>query len=267
MRSLRFGPPIPDCAAVPKRVHLAQFERRSLLPVSAACVVANGVRETLASILRAPVTVRLFEPVIPDQEAWGAIARSATFYRVRGSVADAAIVLRPSHALALVGAVFGEAVSPKCGQRVLSPIELDIADRLAGAIAANLAAVCGVRDSATVERVAEIRGFVTFFEVMLEKPVEAVIGVALSREPSPEPRGCIELRHLSRVLLTANASLSLGTIRAFEVARLATGAVIPIRASDLRGCSLASHGRPLARGSCGIRNDRFAFEVERRDSA
>lgn len=266
MKSLQFGP-LDGNEDLPKRVRRAQFEARSSLPISAACVVANGVRETLASVLGAPVPVRLLEPVIPDPPAWQAIAQSARLYRVRGKVADAAIILRPSDAIALVSAVFGEPASPTCASRVLSPIELDVADRIAGAIAANLGAVCGMREGSAIEHVGEIRGFVTFFELVLEKPVEARIGVALSREPVPEPRGCVGIGHLAGVALTAAASLDLGTIQVSEVARLAPGIVVPIRASDLRRCSLASHGRRLARGTCGMRNGRFAFSAEVRETA
>jgi hypothetical protein len=244
-----------------------RFEPRSSLPTSAACVVANGVRETLGSVLGAPISVRLFEPVIPDPPAWQAIAESATLYRVRGTVADAGIILRPDDAAALVGAVFGEPPSQVCAQRALSPIELDVADRIAGAIAANLAAVCGAREASAVERVAGITGFVTFFELIVEKPVEARIGIALSREPSPEPRGCVELGHLGGVRIAAVASLDLGTIQAAEVARLAAGSVVPLRAGALRRCSLTCYGRGLARGTCGIRNGRFAFAAEIRETA
>jgi len=147
MKSLRFVPVIGDCAASPRRVRQARFETRSSLPTSAACVVANGVRETLASVLGVAVSVRLFEPVIPDPAAWQAIAQHASLYRVRGSVAEAVIILRPNDAISLVAAVFGEPAGQTSNQRLLSPIELDVANRIASAIAANLSVVCGTRDS------------------------------------------------------------------------------------------------------------------------
>jgi hypothetical protein len=75
-------------------VRRAVLEPRSLLPVSAACLVANGVRERLAEILATDVSLRLLEPRLPDPDAWHAIARDATCYRVRGPLADAAVVLR-----------------------------------------------------------------------------------------------------------------------------------------------------------------------------
>jgi hypothetical protein len=260
MRSLRFEAPIAQLPENGRRVRQARFEARSSLPASAACVVANGVRETLTSLLGS-VTLRLFEPVIPDPNAWQAITRDAILYRVRGSVADGAVILRSCDAIELVSAVFSEPASRFAVERMLSPIELDVIDRIARAIAANLAAVCGARDASPPERVAEIRGFVTFFELLLEKPAQARVGIALSRDPSPEPSGCVEFGHLAGVRVAAAVTLDLGTARAAAVTRLAAGAILPIRAGDLRRCALISHGRRLARGICGIRNGRYAFAV------
>jgi hypothetical protein len=162
-----------------KRIRRARFERRSLLPISAACVVANGVRETLSSLLCAPAGLRLFEPVIPEPGAWSRIVEKARLYRVNGNVADAAIVLREADAIALIAALFGESHLPALTARELSPIENDVLDRLVNAIAANLSAVCGAREGHFVERVGRVAEFVTFFELLLEEPVAARIGIAL----------------------------------------------------------------------------------------
>ncbi len=262
MRSLGFSPPLDGQKTGHRRVRDARFEARSSLPASAACVVANGVRETLTGLLGAPVAIRLFEPTIPDPSGWLAILRDAMIYRVRGSVADAALVLRPADAIALANAVFDESDSSPA-ERGLSAIERDVVDRTAIAIAVHLGAVCGARDGHPAERVRTIVGYVSFFELMLEKPVEARIGVALSRDPSPEPRGALEIGHLAGVRIAAVASLDLGIAEAAAVARLRTGAVLPIRAVDLRRCSLVTQGRRLARGVCGVRNGRFAVAADR----
>lgn len=244
-----------------KRIRKAVFGPRSALPPNAACVVANGVRETLTSILSSPVEMRLTEPSIPAPSAWPAIAKDAVLYRVRGSIADAAIVLRSADALSLVAALFGEG-SPVHRERGLSPIERDVLDRTVNAIAAHLGSVCGTRDARCVERVANIEGYVTYFELLLEEPVAARIGIALSRDPSPEPRGCIEIGHLAAVSLNARATLDLGRIPSGAIAGLRPGSVLPLRAYDLQRCSLSAHGRRLAGGACGVRNGRYAFSVE-----
>lgn len=263
MKSLGFAPPENRAGAtIGKRVRRVRFESRSDLPVSAACVVANGVRETLWALLGAPVTLRLFEPSIPSQQAWAAILRRARLYRARGSVADATIVLRAVDAIALAAILFGEVAAAPVPERALSPIECDVIDRMAGAIASNLGAVCGVAEGAGVECVAAIGSRVTYFELLLVAPVRARIGIALSRDPSPEPRGCLEAGHLSRVPLRAQVSIDLGRAEAASVARLRVGEIVPIDSANFHGCSLMASGRRIARGSCGVRHGRYALTVQ-----
>ncbi len=244
-----------------KRIHKPTFGRRSSLPASAACVVANGVRETLSSIFGTPVEMRLFEPSIPPPRAWAAILNDAVLYRVRGTVADAAIVLRSVDALSLAAALFGEQL-PAHRDRALSPIECDVVDRTANAIAAHLGSVCGTRESHCAERVASIEGYSSFFELLVEEPVAIRIGIALSREPSPEPRGCVEMGHLSGVSVPADATLDLGRVLSGTVARLQPGTILPLRPNDLQSCRLNTYGRNLARGTFGVRHGRYAFSVD-----
>ncbi|HLY03945.1 MAG TPA: hypothetical protein VKR56_15780 [Candidatus Cybelea sp.] len=243
-----------------RRIRKPVFGPRSALPSSAACVVANGVRETLTSILSSPVEMRLFEPSIPAPPAWPAIVKGAVLYRVRGSIADAAIVLRSADALSLVAALFGEGLVHR--ERELSPIERDVLDRTVNAIAAHLGSVCGTRESRCVERVGAIEGYATYFELLVEEPVAARIGIALSRDPSPEPRGCIEVGHLAAVSLTARVTLDLGRIPSGEVAGLRAGSTLTFRPHDLQRCALWVHGRSLARGACGVRSGRYSLHVE-----
>jgi flagellar motor switch protein FliM len=244
-----------------KRIRSALFEERSSLPTSAACVVANGVRETLTSLIGAPIAMRLFEPAIPSPRAWGTIVCDAALYRVRGNVADAAVVLRASQACALAAAVFGEP-APEPARRELSPLENEVLERVVRAIAANLGVVCGARDALTVERVSGIASFVTYFELLVETPVVARIGIALSREPSAEPRGGLELAHLKSVRVAAPLVLDLGETSAGAFARLHPGSLVPIAPADMQRCTLALDGRGFARGSAGISNGRFALLVE-----
>ncbi len=230
-----------------------------MLPISAACVVANGVRETLSSLLRVSVGVRLFEPSIPSPQAWPAILERARLYRLRGHVADAAIVLRPVDAAALAAALFGE--SHPAGARDLSPIECDVIDRMVSTIAANFAAVCGPRETAGVECVGAISGFVTYFELIVEEPVNARIGIALSRDPTPESGSLLDAGRLVRVPVTTTAALDLGTAQAAAVARVAVGVTIPIPQTALGHCRLTAHRQLLAEGNCGVANGQYAFSV------
>lgn len=240
-----------------KRMRAARFERRSGLPVSAACVVASSVRETLSALFGTPAAVRLLEPSIPAPDAWPAISGRALLYRTRGNVADAAIVLRPREAVALAAALFGEA--PPDGERELSPLERDVLDRLAGAIAPSLQSVCGLRDRDALEPAHTIAGYTTYFEILLERPVEARIGIALSRDPQPEPRARLTVDDLSNVALTVVARLELDRTPARELTQWKNGTLLPLR--EMRGSVLLA-GKELARGTCGVRGGKYAFALE-----
>jgi hypothetical protein len=262
MRSLGFETQCEARAARDgKRVRRMRFAARSALPVSAACVVANGIRETLGALLGAPVAVRLFEPCIPSPEAWTVILHQARLYRVHGNVADAAIVLRAPDAITLAAMLFGESVGDGSLERPLSRIECDVLDRMVGAITGILAAVCGARDGLCAERVAAIRGFVTYFELLVVEPIAARLGIALSRDPAPEAGCILEVGHLAGVDLCASASLDLGTTDLGSVSRLVVGSVVPIAPAQLQRCTLMADGQRLARGSCGVRRGRYALVV------
>ena len=211
-------------------------------------------------MLGTPVAVRLFEPAIPEPEAWPAIANDALLYRVRGSASDAALILRQSDAAALASALFGELKST--GRRPLSPLERDVLDTTARALAANLAAVCGAREGNAVEPLSGVKGFVTYFELQLEEPIAARIGVALARDPKPEPRGRIDVGHLAHVEIEASAYIEMGEFEAASIARLAPGSHVPLGIAGLSRGTLRSAGVRWARGVCGVRNGRYAIVVE-----
>jgi flagellar motor switch protein FliM len=259
VKSLVFGSSVRESY---KRVQDARFEERSSLPTSAVCVVASGVRETLSALLRTPVALSLFEPTIPPAPAWSAIVQEARIYRLRARKTDAAIVLRPPDAAALAAAAFGEPQAAGRADRALSPIEREVVDRVARAIARSLAAVCGTREGDEIENVVQIEDFVTYFELQLEAPVAARIGIALSSDPSPEPGGQLTLEDLSQVELAPVASLDLGSIQAETIACLSLGALLPVVALNLHRVTLQLHGRVLAHGECGVRNGRYALTVE-----
>lgn len=245
-----------------KRIRTIRFGSRSSLPTSAACVVANGVRETLTSLFGAPASIRICEPMIPPAHTWPIILRNAMLYRVRGSVADAALVLRANDAIAIASTIFGESPGTVPAVRDLSRIERDIIDRTASAIAANLGALCGVRDGHYAERVGTLGGFITYFELLLEEPVTASIGIALSRDPAPEPLVRLELGHLAGVTIGVVASVEIGVVEAGAIARLVPGSILPVQHSQLSRCALTAANRQLALGHCGVRNGRFALQVD-----
>jgi len=238
------------------------FEERSCLPLAAACLVAGSVRERLASLLGAGVALCVLEPEIPNETAWEAIGKCAHVYRMRGSVADAAIVLRDVDAKAVAAAAFGEESASSC-DRELSTLEREMLDRTAIALAASLGAICGEQREIAARSAAPRAGdYTTYFELAVGPPVEARIGIALSCDPAPDPVPALTLADLSEVALDAAVSFELRNFTARRLVELAPGDVVPItRASALRG-SLRIGGRTLAVGTCGVRDGRYALEIE-----
>ena len=242
------------------RVRRARFARRSYLPVGAACMVAVSMREKLAALLGASVSVRLLEPAVPSTQAWLTIARDALIYRARGVAADAAIVFRAPDASAIAAAAFGEAPPERTAARELSALERDVLDRVAGAIAPSLQSVCGTRDREALECLPTLTAFATYFEVLLEQPFDARIGIALSRDPLPEAHGRLTLDDLAGVPLQPAVRMDVASLHARRVASLVPGDLLPM-APGAPTARLTVADQTIAHGTCGVRGGRFAFAV------
>jgi flagellar motor switch/type III secretory pathway protein FliN len=240
-----------------KRVRRACFERRSSLPVSAACLVANSIRETLGALLAAPVQLRLLEPVIPDGPAWQAIARGAQLFAVRGPVCDAAFVLRPQDALALAGSAFGERAG---STRPLSAVEQEVLVRALRGLAGSLAPVCG-RELSPLERILDIRGFTTYFELLMERPAAARIGVALSRDPVARGAATLRIEDLLDVELEVCVQFASGALPAAAFLDLRPGSDVPMKTRVGEPGLLKADGAVLARGECGAIGERNAMII------
>lgn len=241
-----------------RRVRRASFVRRSSLPVSAACVVANGVRETLSAVLPAPVSLRLLEPAIPDAGAWAAICDGARMYGVRGAIADAAFILRPADALALAAAAFGE--SPH-EDRALSPLEREVVMRALRTAAGALSSVCG-RELSPLEPILDVRGYVTYFELLVERPTPLRMGIALSRDPAPLAAAALRIEDLLDVQVELGVQFARGSIDAAAFLDLRPGANVPMKTRVGEPALLVAAGTVLARGECGALGERNALIVK-----
>ena len=242
-----------------RRVRRARFEDRSNLPVSAACVVGNGMREALTALLHAPVNVRLLEPQLPDADGWAAISRDARWYRVRGPLADAAIVLRSRDGAALLEAAFGE---PIVATAPRSAIEREVLARLVRGLAATLAPVNGLTGELPpiVSQDAPV-GFTTYFEVSLTLPVRATIGIALARDPQADPRGNLTLADLAEVEIELSVRLAAARMPAGELAALQPGALVPMTTEVEAFGSVCLGGHPIARAEIGACGGRYAAKL------
>jgi hypothetical protein len=243
-----------------RRVRALAFQERSQLPVSAVCVVASGVREVLGGLIGETVALKLYEPAIPSPAAWPAIVRDATIFRVRGTRADAAVILRAGDAAALAAAAFGEHEANAGG---LSALERTVLERTVRAIATQFGPICGVGTPAPqIDVLHDARGFTTFFELQLEHPVRARIGIALSRDPLPESHSGISRDDLLDLELELAVRFDLGDYPAVALAALEPGALLPLTGGARRG-TLCIAGSPLAHGECGVNGSRYALLIDR----
>jgi flagellar motor switch/type III secretory pathway protein FliN len=239
-----------------RHVRSMRFEDRSLLAVSAGCVVANGFRESLSQLLGVPVVTRLFEPALPDPNGWAAIANGARSYLVRGSRSDGAIVVRETDALRLAGAAFGVAES---GTRSLSGIETTVFERMIAAFATQLGAVCGNTERPRL--IGTLAGFTTYLEVHIAEPVCARIGVALSREPVEAQSPGLNLADLRAVELDIAVQLGGCRVEAAKLADLEVGSLIPLGPVTAMAGIAYLAGRALGRGECGVVSGRYALSI------
>ncbi len=243
-----------------RRIRHAVFEERSMLPVSAACIVASGVRETLGSLFGEPVTLKLYEPTIPTPAAWSTIGRGATIYRVRMANTDAAVIVRPVDASALAAAVFGEHASRATA---LSSLERTALERTVQAIALQFGPICGsATREPTLEPLSDLHGFTTFFELQIEHPMRSRIGIALSRDPLPAAHPAIGLDELDDLSLELTVHVDLGRHRAVDIGALEPGIVLALPVGAVRGALLLA-GRMLALGECGVNGQHYALAIDR----
>ena len=241
-----------------KRIRRASLCDRSVFPVSAACLVANAVRDVLSRTLDERVDVRLFEPCIPDASAWAAIAAGASVFRVSGMTTDAALVVRMRDAAALAGAAFGEYDG---ADRTLSPMEARVLERIVQNVASALVPACGAvvsvrRDDARLEH------FATFFEVQIEGSFAARIGIALAREPDASPVGSLPFEALDDVPVELCVRTPGAYISVEALACLQVGDLVPMTTgTGVISAELSVAGRTLARGECGVRGNRLALAI------
>jgi len=107
------------------------FARRSGLPLSAACLVANGVREHFGRLLGRALETEVIAPVVPDAHFFRVLFEEAIIRRVRGRLCEAFIAIRPDDARRLIAVAF---VEPERGPTALSQVERLTLDRLFAAL-------------------------------------------------------------------------------------------------------------------------------------
>ena len=231
-----------------------RWERRSLLPLSAAALVAASVRERLQSAIGA-VDVRLFAPRIPDDDGWLVLRAGARTDGLCGPLGVAAFITRPEELRSLVGLAFGVTIP---ASRALSAVEAEVFERFLRLIAPALAPLCGPT-SAPLEAMGE-RRFSSYFELLVEGGACGRLGVALESEPQPGTAHAAPIERIGEIELALAARAECAELRTAEIAAWAPGAFVPLRRREI---TLLANGEALARGELGVRNNHYAVAIGR----
>jgi flagellar motor switch/type III secretory pathway protein FliN len=255
--ALRFGTARPENG---RMLRPAVFGLRSTLPLSAASVVANGVRETLVRLLGRECEVELLEPIVPGPEERRVLAAEGLVWRVRGRRADGFVILRPVDAARLAGLAFGEPERPATAP--LSELERETLDRLFAALVPLCTSLCG-----TLGPAVRIRGDVaaaevaSYFEVRTLALPRIAVGFGMSVDPPEKAGSALTLDDLGDVEVAGSVRFASGALALPHFARLGRGAVVPLDTHLNAPAFLCVGGVRIARGDAGASGGSRAFAV------
>ena len=239
----------------------ARFVRRPGIPLDAACVVANGVREVLRELLGESCAVVLGEPVAVDASLWRALTDDALVFVTPGRATDVAFVLARRDARRLLDAAFREERSPYAAW---SSLERDAIERIAARCAVACDVLCAERRGPT--RAADptaVNAGVAFFDIRIGRPLEVTLGVGLLRElAEPMPAASLAPAALADVPVELHAVLGVGELSFRRLLELREGDLVVLQTKVAAAGDLKCGRHRIARGICGAVGGRAAFAVQ-----
>jgi flagellar motor switch/type III secretory pathway protein FliN len=242
-------------------VRRIRFVPRPNVPVDAACVVANGVREALRALLDAGCALTIGEPVALDAPAWSALTSEALAFATPGRATDVVFVLTRRDARRLLRAAFGEEAAPD--DSAWSELEAGAMERIVARCANACEALCVERrgPTATVDA-ARIPRPEAYFDIRVAAPIALTLGVGIVRDlPPAPPASTIRPEALGGVPLELRVVLGRGTLPVSSLLDLRAGSLVPLRTKVAGEGELKLAGQRIAFGTCGVRNGHTAFEV------
>jgi hypothetical protein len=242
-------------------VRRARFVRRPSLPVDAACVVANGVREALRTLLGEACTVTIGEPVALEAGAWRNLTRDALLFATPGRATDVVFVLGDRDARRLVQAAFGEDAA--AGDGAWSALEAGAIERIVARCANACDALCVERRGPTSHvEAARVPRSVAYFDVRVAAPIALTIGVGILRElPETPPSATLTPAVIGGLALDVRVILGRATLPAPRLLDLRVGSLVALSTKVDGQGELNLAGQRIALGTCGARSGRSAFEV------
>jgi len=257
--ALEFGP--ARASADGRAVRTPAFVRRSTLPVSAACLVANGVRERLSQSLAVELDVELMPPAIPGPPERRLLLTGATVVRVRGRLCDGFVIIRPADARRLAAIAFGETERPE--DDALSEIERTTLERIAANLVPLCNSLCGTLGPVTRESIERAAcDVVTYFEVRTTGALRIAVGFALSADPPEEVSGTLELDDLAALELDGRVVVATGQLGVPAFSRIAVGATIALETPLGARGALRFGDVAFARVTCGVSSGRNVAVVD-----
>ncbi|GAC1543075.1 MAG: hypothetical protein NVS2B17_22380 [Candidatus Velthaea sp.] len=238
----------------------ARFVPRSSIPLDAACLVANGIRETLRELF-GECDVMLGEPAAIDAEAWHGLTRDAHCFLTRGRQTDIVLTLPAADARALVMRAFGE--GEPIGEGACSALELHAIERIAARCAGAFDPLCAERQGPSRPvHARELPTCVAFCDVRVHVPISITLGIGIVRDlPDPGPSGTLAPAALAGVGVDVWAEVATGTIEARRLLALRVGDVVRMDTKVGSGASLNVGPQRIARGVCGVLASHHAFQV------
>jgi hypothetical protein len=253
-----FGPP-------GVRVRRMRLVPHASIPLEAACLVANGIRETLRELLGERCELVLGEPAALAPPAWSLLARDALLFLTRGRQTDIVLVLPRSDARRLVLRAFGEAdgAAGELPAAACSALELHALARIAARCATAFDPLCAERrDASRAVGPHEIPPCVGYFDLRVHAPLALTLGIGIVRDlPEPGPAGMLPARALESVTVEAHAVFAEGTLDAAAFVRLRPGVIVKLSTKVGAPASLNCGARRLATGVPGVVASRTAFQV------
>ena len=241
-------------------VRALRFVRRASVPLETACVVANGIRETLRELLGECELV-LGEPAALGPQAWALLARDALLFLTRGRATDVVIVLPQRDARRLVLRAFGEGDDLPDG--ACSALEMHALERIAGRCAAAFEPLCrGRGEGPRAVRASEVPACSAYFDLRVRAPLPLTLGIGIVRDlPEPGPAALFAPRALDEVSVDLRAVFAEGILDAAEFVELRPGSVVKLGTKVGAPASLKLGAGRLATGVAGVAASHTAFLV------
>ncbi len=249
------------CAGGVRRL---RFSPRSSIPLEAACVVANSLRETLREVFGEACELVVGEPSALSVDAWRALAQDAFLFLTRGRQTDIVLVIPQLDARRLVLRAFGEGPSaPSADGRACSALEIAAIERIAARCAVSFDPLCAERRSASRSvMLGDVPGAAAYFDVRVHAPIPLVLGIAIVRAlPDAGPTGRLAPAALERVGVRARVAFATATVDAAALLRWRIGDVVAFDTPLTGPATLTVGGRALASGQPGVAGTRAALRI------